>query len=538
MSDENQATEWWKQGVIYQIYPRSYQDSNRDGLGDLAGILSRVAYLAGTLGISAVWLSPFYPSPMADFGYDVSDYTDVDPRFGTLEDVDRLLAALHARGVQLIIDFVPNHTSDQHPWFVASRASRANPYRDWYLWRDGTADGAPPNNWLSVFGGGAWQWDERTGQYYLHTFLAQQPDLNWRNPAVRAAMLDAMRFWLDRGVDGFRLDAVVAIAKDVQLRDNPPNPDASATGFETQLHTYDKADPVIHELFREMRALADSYDPPRLLIGEIYEPDWKIWSGYFGESNDELQLPYNFSLLFTPFDAVSLRAAVDSTEGATPPDAWPNYVLGNHDQPRVATRVGLPAARLGQVMLLTLRGTPTMYYGDEIGMHDVEIPPGQEQDPWGKRVPGLELGRDPERTPMQWDAGPNAGFCDADVAPWLPVAEDHGRINVESESTEPRSMLELTRRLLRLRASTLALQVGSYTPVDDAGGCFTFVREHEAARLLVALNLTGGEQEVRHDHGPGRVCVSTHLDREDRVESGSLHLRPNEGCVVELRGAG
>jgi alpha-glucosidase len=289
-----------------------------------------------------------------------------------------------------------------------------------------------------------------------------------------------------------------------------------------------------------MRALLDSYsaEQPRMAVGEIHEFDIPTWVSYYGADADELHLPFNFGLLRVAWNAEEIRGLVDLIESSTPSVAWPNYVLGNHDEPRIASRVGEAQARVAMMLLLTLRGTPTMYYGDEIGMHDVAIPPEKQQDPWGKRVPGFELGRDPERTPMQWDAGPNAGFCDADVAPWLPVAEDHGRINVESESTEPRSMLELTRRLLRLRASTLALQVGSYTPVDDAGGCFTFVREHEAARLLVALNLTGGEQEVRHDHGPGRVCVSTHLDREDRVESGSLHLRPNEGCVVELRGAG
>ena len=532
---------WWQTGVVYQIYPRSFQDTNRDGIGDLNGITRRLDHLV-TLGVDALWVSPFYPSPMKDFGYDVSDYTGVDLIFGTLEDFDRLVAAAHARDLKLIIDWVPNHTSDQHPWFLASRSSRSDPRRDWYIWRDGKAGGAPPNNWLASFGGSAWTWEPRTRQYYLHSFLAEQPDLNWRNPEVRRAMFGTLAFWLDRGVDGFRIDVAHAVMKDPELRDNPPadpgdrrfHKDMGEYG--RQLHVYDRAHPDAHGVYREVRQLLEAHSAqrPRVSIGEIHLYDLEDWVKWYGADLDELHMPFNFSLLNTPWDAGAIRRTVDAMEAALPPGAWPNWVLGNHDEHRVASRLGEAAARSAMVLLLTLRGTPTLYYGDELGMEDVRIPPDQVQDPWGKNVPGLDLGRDPERTPMQWDATRNAGFTDPDVRPWLPVAADSQVRNVEVQAGQPGSMLELTRALLAVRRKHAALQRGSYRPVDAApGDTFAFVRVHEDDRVLVAVNFAATPQQLRIEGRAARVLASTHPGAA--IASPDRHpLRPHEAVVLEL----
>src|SRR5437763_9059584 len=340
---------WWQRGVVYQIYPRSFQDTNGDGVGDLPGVLQRLDYVTDTLGVDAVWLSPFFPSPMADFGYDVADYCAVDPLFGSLADFDRLLAEAHARGLKVIVDYVPNHTSDQHPWFQASRSARDNPYRDWYIWRDGS----PPNNWLANFGGSAWEYDPRTGQSYLHSFLKEQPDLNWRNPDVKAAMLDALRCWLDRGVDGFRIDVAHFIMKDPALRDLPPNPNpapgfTSATGeYDPLLHIYDLAHEDVHGVFREIRQLLDSYsaNQPRFAVGEIHVFDWKKWASYYGEKLDELHMPFNFALIGAPWKPAVAREVIDAVDAAVPEEGWPNYVLGNHDEHRVVSRIGAAQAR-------------------------------------------------------------------------------------------------------------------------------------------------------------------------------------------------
>ena len=358
---------WWKHGVVYQIYPRSFQDTNGDGVGDLKGIIERLDYLAW-LGVDAIWISPIYPSPMADFGYDVSDYCNIDPLFGSLEDFDRLVAAAHARKIKVILDFVPNHTSERHPWFLESRASRVNPKRDWYIWRDGKPDGSPPNNWLSQFGGPAWAREARTGQYYLHSFLPEQPDLNWRNPEVRTAMYDVLRFWLDRGVDGFRVDVIWLLIKDAALRDNPPNPNYRPTeaGIHRFLQVYSADQPETHEVIAEMRSVLDRYDE-RVLIGEIYLPIERLVT-YYGQDLRGAQLPFNFQLLHTAWTAAAVGKLVTDYEVALPPGGWPNWVLGNHDQPRIAARVGEAQARIAAMLLLTLRGTPTMYYGDELGI--------------------------------------------------------------------------------------------------------------------------------------------------------------------------
>ncbi|WP_247888567.1 alpha-amylase family glycosyl hydrolase [Azospirillum brasilense] len=521
---------WWQSGVIYQVYPRSFQDSNGDGVGDLPGILARLDHLQA-LGVDALWVSPIYPSPMADFGYDVSDYTGIHRLFGTMADFDRLLAELHRRGMKLILDFVPNHSSDQHPWFQASRSSRDDPKRDWYIWRDPVPDGGPPNNWLSEFGGGAWEWDAATGQYYYHAYLKEQPDLNWRNPALRAAMLDALRVWLERGVDGFRVDAIHHLIKDAQFRDNPPNPGwregMSPVRRLIRLHTVDQ--PEVHDAIAAMRRVADEYGPDRLLIGEAYLPIDQLMA-YYGADLTGFQLPFNFHLLSTPWEAKALAALIRTYEAALPPGGWPNWVLGNHDRSRVASRLGMGQARVAAMLLLTLRGTPTLYQGDEIGMTDVAIPPDRVQDPWEKNIPGLGLGRDPVRTPIPWDGGPQGGFTTGE--PWLPIGPDHDRVNVAAQAADPSSMLALHRALLALRRAEPALSVGCYEPVSAEDDVLVYERRHEGDRFRVLLNLSAAERKVDVVPDAAHIRLSTHLDRGGEPASGALRLRADEGVVI------
>ncbi|MDP9374012.1 MAG: alpha-amylase family glycosyl hydrolase, partial [Chloroflexota bacterium] len=502
-------------------------------VGDLPGITGRLDYLRW-LGVDALWISPIFPSPMADFGYDVADYMDIHPLFGTLADFDRLVAEAHRRGLRVILDYVPNHTSDRHPWFVTSRASRDSPKRDWYLWRDPAPDGGPPNNWLSVFGGPAWTLDEATGQYYYHAYLKEQPDLNWRNPAVRRAMLDVLRFWLDRGVDGFRVDALRQLIKDDRFRDNPPNPDygPGQSPYHALLPLYTTDRPEVQDMIALMRRVTDAY-PERLLIGELYLPIARLVA-YYGVGGRGVHLPFNFHLILTPWDARWIAALIDEYEAALPPGGWPNWVLGNHDRPRVASRVGAAQARVAAMLLLTLRGTPTLYNGDEIGMHDVPIPPDLVQDPFEKNVPGKGLGRDPERTPMQWDAGPGAGFTTG--APWLPLADDYQAVNVAAERDDPRSILTLYRRLIALRRAEPALAVGAYAPVEAEGDALAYIRGAGGRRFLVALNLGGRPQRVAPPSPSiaGRVALSTGLDREGEAVWGAIDLRGDEGLVIAL----
>ncbi|MDI3339313.1 MAG: alpha-amylase family glycosyl hydrolase [Sphaerobacter sp.] len=528
------AHHWWQRGVIYHIYPRSFQDSNGDGEGDLADITSRLDYLAW-LGVDAIWISPIYPSPLADGGYDVADYTDIDPRFGTLADFDRLVAEAHRRGIRVILDYVPNHSSDRHPWFLASRASRDNPKRDWYLWRDPAPDGGPPTNWLSYFGGSAWTWDEQTGQYYLHSYLPEQPDLNWRNPAVRHAMLDVLRFWLDRGVDGFRVDALSQVIKDDRWRDNPPNPHWRPGDDPSRalLRVYTSDLPEVHAVVRDIRQVLDAY-PDRVLIGELYLPIERLLP-YYGERGEGCHLPTNFHLILSPWRATEIGALMERYEAALPDHGWPNWVLGNHDQPRVATRIGPAQARVAAMLLLTARGTPTMYYGDEIGMQDVPIPPERAQDPVAWRLPGLGLGRDPARTPMQWDRSPGAGFTTGE--PWLPLAPDAAQVNVAAQQDDPRSLLTLYRRLLALRREEPALQVGAYLPRGIHADVVAFERRAGGRRFLIALNLGAHPTRVEPDTGAGRIVLSTALDRDGEPVAGMLALRGDEGVIVALDGA-
>ncbi len=523
---------WWQTGVIYQIYPRSFLDSNGDGIGDLPGITSKLDYLCW-LGVDALWLSPIYPSPMADFGYDISDYTGIHPLFGTLSDFDALLEQAHTRNLKVILDFVPNHSSDEHPWFQQSRKSRMNEKRDWYIWRDPSPNGGPPNNWTSIFGGSAWQFDELTGQYYLHMFDVKQPDLNWRNPNVRQAMYDVLHFWLERGVDGFRIDVLARLLKDESLRDNPMNPNwkpGDSPNFR-QISRYTQDLPGIHEIVQEMRTIADRYDE-RVLIGEIYLPVKRVVK-YYGEQLDEIHLPFNFQLVTTSnWEAGAIRRMVDTYETALPPSAWPNWVLGNHDRPRIASRVGRDQARTAQMLLLTLRGTPTCYYGEELGMLDVPIPQEFIYDPQGKEYPAHS--RDPERTPMQWDGSAHAGFCAPNVMPWLPIADDSMIYNVADEQDDPRSFLMLTQRLLRLRRASPALTLGSYQSVEqDNVHCFMYLRQYEDQCCVVILNFSAQEQVVAvPEYDQGAIVLSTYVDREGLIELSEVHLRSYEGLLV------
>jgi alpha-glucosidase len=513
---------WWKQGVIYQVYPRSFQDSDGDGVGDLEGIVGRLDYVA-SLGVDAIWLSPIYPSPMADFGYDISDYQDIDPLFGDLATFDRLIAEIHGRGLKLILDFVPNHSSDQHHWFAQSRRSRDDPKRDWYIWHDPAPGGGPPNNWISDFGGSAWEWDETTGQYYLHAFLKEQPDLNWRNPALRAAMEDVLRFWLDRGVDGFRIDVLWHIVKNAAFPDNPINPDWTPDRTERdrvlQLHSTDQ--PEAHGISAEMRAVADAYGD-KVLIGEIFLPNDRHARWYGTPERPQVHLPFNFQLIENRWDAAVLRQVIAEYEASLPAFGWPNWVFGSHDAPRIAARVGERQARVAAMLLLTLRGTPTLYQGDELGISTVEIPPHRIRDPQHLRQPTLDIGRDRSRTPMPWGASAFAGF--STVEPWLPLNADWPTRNVATQSDDPRSMLTLYKRLLALRRAEAALSLGDLVLCNAPPGVLAYGRHHAGTRCSVLLNLTA--VDVGHEW-QGAVLLST---LEGTPQQGLL--RADEGIII------
>lgn len=525
---EQPLAHWWHDAAIYQVYPRSFQDTSGDGIGDLAGIRQRLGYLRD-LGVGAIWLSPIFKSPMADFGYDIADYRAIDALFGDMAEFEALLRDTHAHGLKLLLDFVPNHTSDEHPWFVESRSSRDNPKRDWYIWRDPAPDGGPPNNWRSNFGGSAWAWDEATGQYFYHAFLEKQPDLNWRNPQVREAMYDVLRFWLDKGVDGFRVDVIWHLAKDPEFRDNPPNPSWEPDQPEIQRfqQKYSADQPYVHRIIAELREVVDSY-PDRLLIGEIYLPLDRLVT-YYGESNRGLHLPFNFQLIQAPWRAEVIRDLIDEYEAALPEGGWPNWVLSNHDKPRIAARVGEAQARVAAMLLLTLRGTPTLYYGDELGMGDTHIPPDRIKDPWARNEPEASFNRDEARTPMQWTAEPFGGF--SEVEPWLPLTDDYRTRNVGRQQEDAGSMLSLHRALLSLRDRFADLRQGAYRPID-AGPAILAYRRGE--RIAVVLNLSEEAAPLRPSDafrgGEVLLCASS------GKAGGAVPSRLNggEGLIVRL----
>jgi alpha-glucosidase len=524
---------WWQRGAIYQLLVPSFLDTDGDGLGDLDGVTARLDYLEW-LGVGALWLSPCYPSPLKELGYDVSDYCNIEPRFGSLKAFDRLLDEAHERGLRVILDWVGNHTSAQHPWFRESRSSRSSPRRNWYLWRDARPDGSPPTNWISVFGGSVWQWDAATSQYYLHTFLDSQPDLNWREPQVRAAMFHALKFWLDRGVDGFRLDAAPLYFKDPEWRDNPPNPDYRAGELpdSTQLPIRTRNQPGLHELFVELRTLVDRYPGQRVLLGEFYVPFEQLVS-FYGAAGSELHLPLNLSLTWSKWDADTIGRTIAEYQATVAARGWPTTTLDTHDQRRIVARAGIGQARVAALLLLTQRGTPTLYYGDEIGMCGVDIPPEQAIDPQGRRT---GRNRDSTRTPMQWSSDTHAGF--STVEPWLPVGVDRDTANVASQSRDAGSLLTLTRRLLELRAREPVFADGAQEPRSAGAGLVAYLRRDGGRRFLVVLNFAHAAASYPlRDDGAGRVLLSTFLDREGERVTDQLELRADEGLLIALDAA-
>jgi len=495
-SVDAEGHQWWQHAVFYEIYPRSFADSNNDGVGDLKGITAKLGYLH-ELGIDAIWITPCYPSPQVDFGYDVSDYENIDPMYGTLADFDRMAAESKKQNIRIIFDYVINHTSDQHKWFLASKSSKSSPYRNWYVWRDGKGANQPPNNWTSDFGGSAWKFDPTTGQYYYHYFYAEQPDLNWSNPAVEKAMFDVTRWWYKRGVAGFRLDAVDTLFEDPDLRDNPVLPGTNKFGDPNTEPKYNKKLPGVHDVLKDLRKVADEHDA--VLIGETWTKNIDELKEYYGEHNNELQLPMDF--MFTRVDKLSAAefrrqiAAADSAGG------WPTWVITNHDIPRSYNRYGDGAhnddiAKLMAALYLTLRGTQIMYYGEELGMENNDPKRREDvKDPEGRTGWPKEKGRDGERTPMQWSDAVNAGFSAHD--PWLPVPDSYKTHNVATESKDPNSVLEFYRKVLALRHKNSALLEGNYTAVnEDDANVLAYVRSYKGKSVLVALNLSSSAQKA------------------------------------------
>ena len=501
------ATPWWRGAVVYQIYPRSFADGNGDGIGDLAGVRARLDHLVD-LGADAIWLSPVYRSPMADAGYDISDHTDIDPVFGDLEDMDALLAEAHERGLRVLMDFVPNHTSDRHPWFVESRSSRGNPKRDWYIWRD------EPNNWRAALGAGsAWTWDEGSGQYYLHLFLPEQPDLNWRNPEVVEAMHGVLRFWLDRGVDGFRIDVAHCIGKDPDFADEP----RCAAG--EPLSDFNDQ-PYTHELLRGMRRLVDSYPGDRILVGEVNIRSSRQVAQYYG-AGDELHMSFNFPPLDAPWDPVVFRMCVREVErelGAM--SAWPTWVLSNHDNERHRTRYGgsLRRARAAAVLLQTLRGTPFLFQGEELGLEDAVVDADERVDPGG---------RDGPRAPLPWLAEPPHGWGER---PWLPFPPDAEELAVERAANEPDSPFGLYQRLIAERRRSAALRTGDWSELPSPPEVLAYTRRAGADVRVAAINFANRPQTLRLE-GDWRVVVaSTDIGEDDRF---SGRLEPEQGVLLE-----
>jgi alpha-glucosidase len=527
--------QWWQHAVFYEIYPRSFADSNNDGVGDLNGITSKLGYLRD-LGVDAIWISPCYPSPQVDFGYDVSDYENIDPMYGTLADFDRMAAESKKRNIRIILDYVINHSSDQHKWFLASKSSKSSPYRNWYMWRDGKAANQPPNNWISEFGGSAWKFDPATGQYYYHYFYTEQPDLNWNNPAVEKAMFDVTRWWYKRGVAGFRLDAVDTIFEDPDLRDNPVLPGKNKYGDPNLENKYNTKLPGVHDVLRGLRKVADEHGA--VLIGETWTKNIDELKQYYGEHNNELQLPMDF--MFTKVDKLSPPefrrqiAAADSAGG------WPAWVISNHDIVRSYNRYGDgihddDIAKLMAALYLTLRGTPIMYYGEELGMTNNDPKrPEDVKDPIGRRGWPNEKGRDGERTPMQWSDSTNAGFSTPD--PWLPIPPSFKTHNVATESKDPNSVLEFYRKVLALRHTNAVLLEGNYSALnEDDANVLSYLRSYKGKSVLVALNMSGSTQKANFNlagHGSSSSALNKLLVTPGADAQGSEVSLPAFGVFI------
>jgi len=533
--------DWWKTAVFYELYPRSFADSNNDGIGDLKGIESHLDYLKD-LGVDAIWITPCFPSPQVDFGYDVSDYENIDSMYGALKDFDHLEEAAKKRNIRIILDFVINHTSPQHKWFLDSASSRTSAHRDWYIWRDGKAPGVPPNNWISGFGGSAWQFDPKTGQYYYHYFAVGQPDLNWRNPAVEKAMFDVTRFWYKRGVSGFRLDAVDLLFEDPELHDNPVLPGKDEFGDPNMDNKYNDKLPEVHTELKKLRKVADEYDA--VLIGETYTSNREELKEYYGGHNDEIQMPMDF--MFCEVNKLSPRefrtqiANVESTGG------WPVYVIGNHDMPRSYNRYGDGVhndeiAKLMAGMYLTLRGTPIMYYGEELGMENNDpVRKEDVKDPIGIAGWPKDKGRDGERTPMQWNDSTNAGFTKG--TPWLPVPTSYKTHNVASELKDPNSVLQFYKQLLALRHHEPALLDGDYIPLnEDNASVLSYLRRYKDEAVLVVLNMSATQQQIGFDLSaqgfpsakPAALLTSGETSRTSKIDQ--INLAPFGVYIARIR---
>lgn len=529
---------WWKTTVIYQCYPLSFQDTTGNGKGDLNGIKERAQYFSD-IGVDTVWLNPIFMSPQRDNGYDISNYTDVDPLFGTLEDLESLLELLHSRGIHLLMDFVPNHTSDEHPWFIESRKDKTNPKRDWYVWADGNEFGGPPSNWISAFGGSAWTFDNLTGQYYLHQFSEFQPDLNYRNPKLRKEMMDVMKFWLDLGVDGFRMDAVIFLLENPQFTNETLNPDFHGPNCTTNIsssacypylnHSQTTNYDGIHDIFRDWRRVIDSYED-RFMVGEAYASLETVME-YYGTNNSEFNFPFNFFLLEnTNWTGIEVSRIVSSWLNNMPEDAWPNWVLGNHDNPRIANKVGVHLARAVNTLLLTLPGTPTTYYGEELLMTNVYIPPDRRHDEFQHR--------DEERTPMQWNTSVYAGF--STVEPWLPVPDNYTSYNVETEMSEESSMLKLYKQLIKLRSSNSAFQYTNYSLVLNTTDVYAYHRYHESSadEFIVAVNFAKKDVSVNLEmisksFQDPQIELSTNQNTVGPVNLTEIDLGAGEAVVIK-----
>ena len=518
---------WWRGAVIYQIYPRSFLDTNGDGVGDLPGIIQRLDYVA-SLGVDAIWIAPFFRSPMADFGYDIADYRDVDPLFGTLDDFDRLLAKAHSLGLKVMIDQVLSHTSDQHAWFKASRENQDNAKADWYVWADAKPDGSAPNNWLSIFGGSAWKWEPRRGQYYLHNFLSSQPDLNFHHPDVRAAVLDNVRFWLDKGVDGLRLDAINFCFHDRQLRDNPPKPKEKRVGrgfspdnpYAFQYHLYNNTQPENLDFLGELRNLLDRY-PTAVTLGEISSEDSLATMAEYTRDH-RLHMGYSFELLSSDFSAAYIRHTVEQLE-AQMHDGWPCWAISNHDVERVLTRWGNGnasprLANLLTAMLCSLRGSVCVYQGEELGLTEAEVPFESMRDPYGIAFWPNFKGRDGCRTPMPWNGGTFAGFSQTD--PWLPIDENHKALAVAHQEADPDSVLQGFRRFMQWRAKQPALRWGDIQFLDTPEPVLAFVRSHGSEKVLAVFNL--GKHAIDLDLALPKLDIARPLGSHGLLQ-GSIH---------------
>ena len=528
---------WWRDGVIYQIYPRSFADSNGDGIGDLNGIIQKLDYLA-ELGIDAIWLSPINPSPDVDFGYDIADYRNIDPKYGTMMDFDRLVTSAHQRGIRVILDLVLNHTSDQHPWFIESRSSRDNPKRQWYIWRESSrGKDAPPNNWHAIFGGRAWEYDAASGQYYYHMFCPEQPDLNWRNPAVYREMMDIFRYWADRGVDGFRLDVFNQYFKDAQFRDNPFK--WGIRPFDRQRHLYDTNQPEMQLVVGDIRGVLEEY-PERYAVGETFMPTPEMAACYSGPG--KLHATFDFSMLKSPWNPACYLDYVLRQEKALVDGAWPNHVLNNHDNPRSATRLKAGRSdeklKVAAAMLLTLRGTPFLYYGEEIGMRDIRVSRSEIRDPLGKRYWPVPVGRDGCRSPMQWNADVNAGFTSG--SPWLKLHPDFTSRNIANQRSDPHSLFNFYKALIRVRRAHPALQRGLFLPLHhNPQRVLAYLRQDAEQTILVALNFArrrsklalGGEM-TRYEW---EVLLSNKERNQPLIEKGWLKLDGYEACILRQK---